>query len=135
MVEFLSIFYDPLNAVDVLDCLKEAIRTNEDAIMDLNKQQLDKGLDATGKDLGKYRNFSYKNRWRPVDLKLTGKFRNEFSLEVTDKGTEIFSQDSKEEKLKTQYGKDIFGIPAPLIDNMQEIVREDFIRNYQNELR
>ena len=131
MVEFFSIFYDPLNAVDVLDCLKNAIRKNEDPIMNLNKQQLDRGLDATGKDLGKYANFKYKNRWRPVDLKLTGEFRDKFSLEVDDKGTEIFSQDSKEEKLKMRWGKDIFGIPSPLIDNMQEIVREDFIREFE----
>jgi hypothetical protein len=134
-IDFLSIFFDPIANAKPLEALKIAIRENEDAIMDLNKQQLDRGLSAEGKDLGKYASFSYKHRWRPVDLLKTGKFRNEFSLQINDKESEIFSQDAKEAKLKKRWGNDIFGIPAPLIDNVGEIVREDFINEYSRSFK
>lgn len=134
MVDFKDIFYDQFKGVKPIDALKEAIAANEDRIMDLNRQQLDRGLDSEGRSLGKYANFKYKNRFQPVDLKLTGDFRNKFSLQITDKETEIFSQDAKEEKLKKRYGKDIFGIPDQFITNMQDIIEEDFIREYQERI-
>jgi hypothetical protein len=91
-------------------------------------------LDSTGRSLGKYKNFKYKNRFQPVDLKLTGEFRNKFSLQISDTDTEIFSQDQKEGKLVKKYGKDIFGVPSPLIGNVEDIIKEDFIENYRRQI-
>src|SRR5690606_4055601 len=99
MIDVRDIFYGPFVATDPRTALKSAIQQNEEKILDLNRQQLDRGLDSEGKSLGRYKNFKYKNRWQPVDLKLTGDFRNKFSLQVTDKETEIFSQDVKENLL------------------------------------
>jgi hypothetical protein len=134
MTDLTDIFVTPLRKADPLKALKSSIEKNEDEIMDLNRRQLDRGLDSEGGSLGKYKNFKYKNRYEPVDLKLTGDFRNKFSLQVSDKETEIFSQDAKEAKLKKKYGKAIFGISAPLIPNMQTIIENDFIENVQKQL-
>jgi hypothetical protein len=133
--DFLDIFFDPLNDIDVMEALKESISKNEDAIMDLNRQQLDRGLDADGKSLGRYANFAYKGRFEPVDLKNTGDFRNKFSLQIDNKQTEIFSQDWKNDKLTKRYGKNIFGIPVPLVVNMEEIIEPDFVKEYQKQLK
>lgn len=129
-VDFLDIFFEPLASAKPIEALKIAIEKNEDKIMDLNRQQLDKGLDSAGKSLGKYKNFKYKNRFQPVDLKLTDDFREKFTLAVDDKQTEIFSQDVKDDKLRKQYGNDITGIGDRNIERMQEIIEPDFINNY-----
>jgi hypothetical protein len=134
MMNFDDIFLWPLEKASPLKALKESIAKNEDAIMDLNRQQLDRGLDSEGQSLGRYKNFKYKGRFQPVDLKLTGDFRNKFSLQVSDKETEIFSQDEKEEKLKKKYGKQIFGVPTPLLPNMIDLIENDFIDNYSKQL-
>lgn len=131
MNQITEIFFNPFKGVKPIEALKDAISANEDRIMDLNRQQLDRGLDSEGRSLGKYANFKYKNRFQPVDLKLTGDFRNKFSLQIDDKQTEIFSQDEKETKLIKRYGKDIFGIPDTFIPNMQDIIEETFIKEYQ----
>jgi hypothetical protein len=129
-----DMFLWPLQKGSPKEALKKAIGKNEDKIMDLNRQQLDRGLDSTGRSLGKYKNFKYKNRFQPVDLKLTGEFRNKFSLQISDTDTEIFSQDQKEGKLVKKYGKDIFGVPSPLIGNVEDIIKEDFIENYRRQI-
>lgn len=134
MYDFATIFILPFDFANPLDALKRSIENNQDEIMDLNRQQLDRGLDSQGKSLGKYANFSYKGRFQPVDLKLTGDYRNEFSIQIDDRQTEIFSQNWKEAILKLRYGKDINGVPAPLMDNMGEIVRRDFIADYKKQL-
>lgn len=134
MRDFLSILFDPITKGSPLEALKTSIRANEDEIMDLNRQQLDRGLDSKGKTLGRYANFKYKGRWQPVDLKKTGDFRDKFSLQIDDKATEIFSQDEKEAKLKKRYGKEIFGVPAPLINNVREIVRDEFINDFRKQV-
>ena len=131
VIDFSDIFVHPLKDADPLQALTKAIEKNEQKILDLNRQQLDRGLDAKGSSLGKYANFKYKNRFQPVDLKLTGAFRDKFTLEVNKTATVFFSQDEKEAKLEKRYGKDIHGIPDYLIPNMQDIIEEDFIQNYQ----
>lgn len=131
MIDLADIFTEPLIDADPKQALKKALEKNEQKILDLNRQQLDKGLDAKGKSLGKYASFKYKNRFQPVDLKLTGSFRDKFTLEVNDKASFIFSQDEKEAKLEKKYGKDIHGISEQLIPNMQDIIEDDFIDGYQ----
>ena len=134
MIDVSDIFFDQFQNTKPLIALKEAIAANEDKILDLNRQQLDRGQDSQGRSLGRYANFKYKNRFEPVDLKLTGDFRNKFSLQIDDKQTEIFSQDVKEEKLKKRYGKEIFGISNTYLPNMQGLIEDDFVKHYQQQL-
>jgi hypothetical protein len=118
-------FTAPLLLIDPGEAIKVAIEKNEQEILDLNRQQLDQGRDANGKSLGRYKNFKYKNRYQPVDLKLTGEFRRKFTIGVDETKTEFFSQDFKEDKLVKRYGKAIHGIQQQLLPNMVEIIRPD----------
>jgi hypothetical protein len=134
MMDFKEIFVKPFEETKPVKALVTAIERHEDAIMDLNRQQLDRGLDANGKSLGRYKNFNYKGRWQPIDLKREGPFRNKFTLQSDDKETEIFSQDRKAPWLEKRYGKDINGVPSSLIPNMQDLIEEDFIEEYEKQL-
>lgn len=131
MIDVTNIFYAPLKDADLMQALIKAIEKNDQKIMDLNRQQLDRGLDAKGEDLGSYKSFNYKNRFKPIDLKLKGDFRDKMTLQVDKKQTEIFSQDPKYPKLKKFRGKEPLGISNQYIPNMQDIIEEDFINGYQ----
>lgn len=104
------VFVLPLDLMEPLPSLMREIPKQSDVFFDLNERQLDLGLDSNSKDLGEYASFGYKGRFKPVDLKLTGKFRQELALRVTKKDTQIFSDDSKSPVLQKRYGKDIFGV-------------------------
>ncbi|GEM_PF-4217768 len=129
-IDVRDIFLKPFIALDPVHSLQKAIEKNKDDILDLNRQQLDRGLDSDGDSLGRYKNFNYKKRWAPVDLKLHNDFRSEMDLKTDDKGTELFSHDWKAAILTKRYGKDIFGVPTVFINNMQEAVREDFVNEF-----
>jgi hypothetical protein len=118
-----TMFIYPFKGLDMNVIVQQAFITNEEKILDVNRQQLDQGKDAKGDSLGKYRNFKYKNRFEPVDLKLTGDFRNKMTMTEGKKSSEIFSQDQKNDKLVKRYGKDIFGINKQYQSNVAEIVR------------
>lgn len=134
MLDFKDIFVQPFADTKPTKALVTAIEKHEDDILDLNRQQLDRGLDAAGDSLGRYKNFKYKNRWQPVDLKLTGDFRRKFTLQSDEKETIIFSQDVKAPLLEKRYGVDINGIPSSMIPNMQELVEDDFVKEYKKQL-
>ncbi len=134
MFDFKDIFVQPFEDTKPVKALVTAIEKHEDAIMDLNRQQLDRGLDSKGESLGRYKNFKYKDRWQPVDLKLTGDFRRKFTLQSDDKQTTIFSQDHKAPGLEKRYGVDINGVPSSLIPNMQELIEDDFVEQYGKQL-
>lgn len=113
----------PLKKIDFTDLFKQALQQNEEKVFDLNKQQLDRGKDATGDSLGRYKNFRYKNRWEPVDLLRTGEFRRKLTLAESKKTAEVFSQDEKNDKLVKKYGKDIFGISKTYQPNLAEAIQ------------
>ncbi|MEI8142833.1 MAG: hypothetical protein WCG90_08205 [Chitinophagia bacterium] len=114
----------PFKKLDMQLLIGEAMQEKDEQIMDLNKQQLDRGLDATDDSLGRYKNFKYKNRFQPVDLLLTGDFRKKFTLAPGKKSAEIFSQDQKSTFLEKRYGKDIFGISSNVKDNVAAIIKD-----------
>lgn len=114
----------PFKELDIKAMIAAAMEENDEQIMELNKQQLDKGLDAKGESLGRYKNFKYKNRFQPVDLLLTGEFRRKFTLAADTKSAEIFSQDQKAGFLEKRYGTDIFGIANTYKPNVAEIIKE-----------
>lgn len=114
----------PFKDLDMQALIAEAMSEKDEPILDLNRQQLDRGLDAKGESLGRYKNFKYKNRYQPVDLKLKGDYREKFTLAAGKKSAEIFSQDFKDGFLKKRYGKDINGIAQPFKSNVAEIIRD-----------
>lgn len=128
-LDFLDIFFDPLKEKDPTKALREALEQHDEQILDLNRQQLDRGLDAKGKSLGRYKNYNYKHRWEPIDLKRTGDYRNKFTLGVKPTETEIFSQDWKQGILERRW-KDAQGIPENLLPTVGDIILDDFQENF-----
>lgn len=95
----------------------EAISENKEIMLKPNDTQLDKGLDSTSADLGEYKNFKYKNRFRPVDLLLTGEFRNTEDVITGNDEAVYIDLDSKTESLMTRYGENIIGLPDTEFEN------------------
>lgn len=123
MSDFRTVFTAPFKGIDLNRIIGEALEQKADAVNEINEQQLDKGLDAKGKSLGRYKNFKYKNRFQPVDLKLTGEFRRKFTLTAGKKSAEMFSQDQKEDILIKRYGKDIHGIQQANMGTVSELIK------------
>lgn len=128
LVNINTIFSAPFKPIKMDEVIGEAMSRNEEKILDLNKRQLDRGIGADGKSLGRYKNFAYKNRWEPVDLLLTGDFRNKFTLGVKKKESEIFSQDWKQDHLAKKYGKDIQGLTFQNTQVTGDIIEDDVQR-------
>ena len=88
----------------------DAALDHEAEITDINRFQLDKGLDSDGRDLGSYAIFAYKNRFSPVDLKDTGAFRQSFDLKAFGPAFELIATDRKTNDLQERYGEAILGL-------------------------
>ncbi|MGF7219088.1 hypothetical protein GGR92_005268 [Spirosoma lacussanchae] len=101
---------DQLASIPLERVLDSTIERNETVITDLNRDQLDKGLDSNGKSLGQYSSVKYKGRLRPVDLLDTGAFRGSIYTDPFGSGFSISATDEKTEKLTNRYGPDILGI-------------------------
>lgn len=129
-----TVFVTPFKGIDMAMLLAKALESNDQEILDINRQQLDQGKDSKGASLGRYANFKYKNRWEPVDLKLTGDFREKFTLAPGKKSAEIFSQDRKNDILEKKYGKDIFGIAKPMLPNVGEIIKPTLKELFKEEV-
>ena len=114
--------------------LQDAIIENKDAILQLNDKQLDIGVDAKGQDLGQYKNFKYKNRFRPIDLKLTGEFRSEEDIIVDDTQMLFVDPDSKTERIMEHFGEDVIGLTEDNIYEAAVILTDPAIENIKRQL-
>lgn len=136
MKELRTIFTKPFKGIDLNKLLEAAMDKNEERILDLNRHQLDQGIDAKGKSLGKYANFKYKGRWEPVDLKLTGDYRKKKTLSKSKgkRQAEMFSQDQKAAKLEKRYGKDIEGLTFENTNIAGDIIKPDLQEGFRKEV-
>lgn len=108
---------------------KKAVEAHRDEITDLNTIELDKGLDSNGKDLGTYKNFDYKDRFRPVDLLLTGRFRGSIFPKTGKKNFEMVATDEKTDMLQDKYGDEILGIKDET--EVSEVIKETFVELFR----
>lgn len=130
--EIRDLFKSALKKMQPGKAMAAAVEMNEAEIIAANNRQLDQGLDGNGKSLGRYKNYKYKNRFQPVDLKLHGDYRGKKTVAADEKKTEIFSQDFKEPFLEKKYGKAISKVsPA----KMQEIVKNDFFDEVKKQMQ
>jgi hypothetical protein len=127
-------FTAPLAAIDLEDVIKRAIDNNADLISDLVGKQLDQGLDGQGNDLGEYANFEYKGRWSPVDLKLTGDFRQSIVPGTYKDFFEMTASDPKTEDLTQRYGDPIIDLSDDSIEKVKEYIIDDMIEFTEAEL-
>lgn len=96
-----------------------AVEENEHVIVDMNTENLFSGKNAKGQSLdsigGSYSPFTVemkKLKGQPYDrvtLKDTGDFYEGFFVKRAKMGWEIDSKDEKTQKLKNDWGEDIFG--------------------------
>jgi len=134
-VSFKHIFVTPLKKIKPNEALKQALMVNDEKIFDLNRQQLDRGLDAKGQSLGDYARFSYKQRWRPIDLLKEGDWRKKFTLDQSRRNESfIFSQDWKDDILVWRYGKDIQGVPKVMYPTLALAIIDDFVNFARKQL-
>jgi len=96
-----------------------AVEQNEKPLVQLNRDQMQIGVNAEGKTIGAYRSVSYakfkkemgsKAPYRVPDLLLTGAFQRDMILEVDEKDYFITSTDDKTDSLIEKYSDKIFGI-------------------------
>lgn len=123
-----------LSRIDGNFAVAEAINQNKEIVLQPNDAQLDKGLDSKGKDLGEYKNFKYKNRWRPVDLLLTGEFRGEEDV-ITDNTEMVYvDPNEKTESLMSRYGVDIIGLPDTEFESTAQNLKPFVINQLERQI-
>jgi hypothetical protein len=122
--------------VDMNNIISGAVIANEKDIIQMNKAQLAIGEDSEGESLGQYASFSYKNRWKPVDLFLTGEFWKELSV-VVSPGNDFFQIigfDEKTPDLIRRYGKNILGVNKVGIEEVPEIIKPEMQDEFRVEV-
>lgn len=131
--------YNKCKALDIKKAAEEAVIKSGSALIDYNKRQLyDKSELASGERLAPYNSILYaidKERMNPApgfmnpDLYLTGAFQKGFNLTVKDYSFEVDSSDSKSDKLKKQYGDNIFGLSPT---SKEEYIPNEFFQALKN---
>ena len=120
---------------------QKVIKQTEAEIIDLNTNQLQKGLDANGNKLPEYQNENYLASKKAQGLATAGSNYN-FYLEgdfykgffMDDKG-DINSSDEKTPKLEKLAGEPIFGLTNESIKNYEkDVFLEMFLEDLTNEL-
>jgi hypothetical protein len=105
--------------VNNLDNIIESTLSNNEELEQLNKDQLQEGVDSKGARLADYSlNYDYwKRKFYPAsygegytNLFLTGEMYKNMELKVTGKQYQIVSMVRHAAKLVDRYGADIFGI-------------------------
>ena len=126
MADLKTCFSAAFKSVDMNVLIGEAIEKNASDIAELNRLQLDKGLDSKGKSLGEYKNIKYKGRLKPIDLKLKGDFRSKIDVFSGKNEAFSFSHDRKSlfltaKSIRTKNGKTITRWPDAL-----GVAKEDY---------
>lgn len=120
-------FSERLKQFDVFKTIKSLLEERENQIADLNTSQLEKGTDSEGNDLGVYKIFSYKNRFRPVDLRDTGAFHNSINPDVKKDQFQMIATDEKTDMLQDKYGDAILGLNDESKQYIIDDIREELI--------
>lgn len=122
--------------VDLEQLTGRAMKQNEKQIVDLNKQQLDEGVDARGfRITPEYSAFTVMKKkekgqvFDRVTLEDTGAFRNRMKLNVKQSTFEIDSDDSKTPDLKEKYSEDILGLSDSGKKEAWVIVKPDVVQD------
>jgi hypothetical protein len=140
---FISELARNAKALNPLKLLKESVEENDSYIVDLNTSQLSKGKDSKGESLAPYANPDYAQLKMSMgsqaplgtpNLKFEGNFYEGFNLKADEEGFNISSTDSKSEKLKSGYGRDIFGLTDESRKDLKTVLLPTFLNKIRNEL-
>ena len=117
-----------------------AMRESQEAILDINREQLQHGINADNEPVGFYRSISYaldKNRRNPlagygvVDLKDTGAFYKSFKLTIVGNKWTITATDVKAISLEAKYSPKIYGFTEENKMRVWEAFKADFINEFK----
>jgi hypothetical protein len=129
-----NFFIQQLLDINVHKIINRAIAANVDIIIDQNLIQLDKGLDSLGSDLGIYARYAYKDRWKPIDLNLSGDFRRSIYPQFSDESFTLEASDPKTSKLQMRYGDEILGLSEEGKQMAGEFIQEDVQNLFKEEV-
>ncbi len=113
-----------------------AVKKNEKFVLELNvEKQLYQGLNAKGEQIRpKYAKSTIKRKkkkgqpYNRVTLKDEGDFYEGFFVEYEGDGFSLHGDDYKTRHLIKRYGRDVFGLNDKSIDDLIEMIKEDFIK-------
>lgn len=123
-----------LGRINVEEAIVFALVDKKEPVLALNNEQLDRGEDAEGKDLGTYKNFNYKGRFRPIDLKLEGSFRAAEDIILDREQMSFVDTDFKTPFLTKRFGENIIGLSEKNIGIAAEIIHPEVIQNIEKQL-
>ena len=138
--------YENWKGLDVLQETAQELIGWDEEIIELNKSQLlDDGEDSEGVKLKEYSDYYYANRkhkrnpspgFGVPDLYDKGDFYDGFKMKLNNKKSyDIFSTDSKNNKLVKQYGKKIFGLNwVNRLEFIRDIFREALIERIKKKV-
>jgi hypothetical protein len=107
---------EEVNNIDLGEVIKESVLQFEDVILQMNKEQLDKGESSEGWHFSPY-SAPYA-KWRQKrglqtankDFKVTGEFRDDFYLLAFNKFYEVGSKNRKAEWLENKWSNDLYNL-------------------------
>jgi hypothetical protein len=123
-----------LQRINLEEAIVFAILDKKDAVLALNNEQLDRGVDAEEKDLGSYKIFKYKGRFKPIDLKLHGDFRAAEDIIFDQTQMSFVDRDFKAPYLTKRFGQNIIGLSEKNIAVAAEIVQPGVIEYIEIQL-
>ena len=104
-------------AVNLIEIATDAMEENNWDIVDLNRAQMDEGINALGQQikpqytkLTKFLKQQKGQRWDVVTLHDTGEFQSKMFLKLSGNKFSIDSSDSKTADLEKKYGNGVFGL-------------------------
>ena len=106
----------------------------EAEILDMNTDQLEKGIEATGNPVSPpYRPLTIsikQQKGQPTDrvtLKDEGDFHDSFFLVLNQTSFAIYAKDEKTARIERKYGRDIFGLTDENLQSLIEMIKPDLI--------
>ena len=118
----------------------DAVKENEDIVIDLNTSQLFQGKESTGEAITPpYRPMTISikaSKGQPtnrVTLKDEGDFYRGFFVNYSNDWFALGSDDEKALKLERKYGTDIYGLTQESIDELCEYIKEDVEKFLEDE--
>lgn len=116
-----------------------AFKESEPTAVDANVEQMLSGKRADGQQIGDYAEMTKAIRSSMgkqidfVDLHFTGEFHSAMKFtEITAEYAELTSTDWKVKKLTDAYGKEIFGLDKPNMDEYKTQWLHEFIQKFKS---
>lgn len=122
-----------LQRIDLEQAVVNALLGKKETILKFNDEQLDKGEDSNGKDLGKYKNFKYKGRFSPIDLKDKNDYRNAEDIVFDNSEMVFIDSDFKDPFLTKRFGP-VKGLNEQNIERTAQLILPDVITNLENQI-